>query len=51
MGQASQTEHDHREALPKPKGLPITGVLSSDGKVLQAEKGQMFPEDVAQLAS
>jgi peroxiredoxin len=39
------------QALPKPKGLPITLVLSGDGKVLQAEKGQMFPEDVAQLAS
>ena len=39
------------KALPKPKGLPITLVLNGDGKVLQAEKGQMFPEDVAQLAS
>ena len=38
------------QALPKPKGLPITLVLDRDGKVLQAEKGQMFAEDVAQLA-
>lgn len=37
-------------ALPKPKGLPITVVLGRDGKVLQADKGQMFPEDVEQLA-
>ena len=37
-------------ALPKPKGLPITLVLDHSGKVLQAEKGQMFAEDVAQLA-
>lgn len=36
--------------LPKPKGLPITVVLGRDGKVLQAERGQLFPEDVAQLA-
>lgn len=37
-------------ALRKPKGLPITVVLGRDGKVLQAEKGQLFPEDVEQLA-
>ena len=35
--------------FPKPRGLPITIVLDRQGKVLQAEKGQMFPEDVAQL--
>jgi cytochrome oxidase Cu insertion factor (SCO1/SenC/PrrC family) len=40
----------HR-VLPKPKGLPITLVVGRNGKVLQAEKGQMFPEDVAQLVS
>jgi peroxiredoxin len=38
------------QALPKPKGLPITLVLDRDGKVLQAEKGQLFAEDVAQIA-
>jgi peroxiredoxin len=37
-------------ALPKPKGLPITVVLGRDGKVLQADRGQMFAEDVEQLA-
>ena len=37
-------------ALRKPKGLPITVVVGRDGKVLQAEKGQLFPEDVEQLA-
>ena len=36
--------------FPKPRGLPITLVLDRHGKVLQAEKGQMFPEDVAQLS-
>jgi hypothetical protein len=38
------------QALPKPKGLPITLVLDRNGKVLQAEKGQMFAEDVAMLS-
>jgi hypothetical protein len=32
-------------AFPKPRGLPVTLVLSREGKVLQIEKGQMFPED------
>lgn len=36
--------------LPKPKGLPITVVLGRDGRVLQADRGQMFAEDVEQLA-
>jgi hypothetical protein len=36
--------------LPKPKGLPITLVRGRNGRVLQAEKGQMFAEDVEQLA-
>lgn len=36
--------------LPKPRGLPVTLVLGPDGKVLQAERGQMFAEDVAQIA-
>lgn len=39
-----------QKALPKPRGLPITLVLGRDSQVLQAEKGQLFPEDVAQLA-
>lgn len=37
-------------ALPKPDGLPVTVVRGRDGKVAQAEKGQLFPEDVAALA-
>ncbi len=40
---------DVQAVLPKPKGLPIT-VVWRGGKVLQAERGQMFPEDVADLA-
>ncbi len=41
---------EFHKALPKPKGLPITIVLGRDGKVVQAEAGQMFPEDVEALA-
>lgn len=36
--------------LPKPKGLPVTIVRGRDGRVLAAETGQLFPEDVEQLA-
>ena len=39
-----------QRVLPKPKGLPITLVRGRDGRVLQAEKGQLFAEDVEQLA-
>jgi thiol-disulfide isomerase/thioredoxin len=37
-------------ALPKPHGLPVTLVRGRDGRVLQAEAGQLFPEDVLDLA-
>jgi len=37
-------------ALPKPKGLPITIVRGRDGRVQMAEAGQLFPEDVEQIA-
>jgi thiol-disulfide isomerase/thioredoxin len=36
--------------LPKPRGLPVTVVRGRDGRVLQAEAGQLFPEDVQALA-
>ena len=36
--------------LVKPKGLPVTLVRGRDGRVLQAEGGQLFPEDVQALA-
>lgn len=35
-----------RKQFPKPKGLPITLLMDSQQKVLLAEKGQMFAEDV-----
>ncbi|HET9978033.1 MAG TPA: TlpA disulfide reductase family protein [Burkholderiaceae bacterium] len=37
-------------AVPKPRGLPVTVVRGRDGRVLQAEAGQLFPEDVQALA-
>lgn len=37
-------------ALPKPKGLPVTLVRGRDGRVALAEAGQLFPEDVADIA-
>lgn len=39
-----------QRALPKPRGLPITLVRGKDGKLVQAERGQMFAEDVEQLS-
>jgi thiol-disulfide isomerase/thioredoxin len=37
-------------ALPKPKGLPVTVIRGPDGRVLAAESGQLFPEDIEQFA-
>jgi peroxiredoxin len=37
-------------AYAKPEGLPVTVVRGKDGRVVQAEKGQLFAEDVAELA-
>jgi len=42
---------DWRKSFPKPKGLPITLVRGRDGKVVLAERGQMFPEDVEAIAA
>ncbi|MFT3819957.1 MAG: TlpA disulfide reductase family protein [Rubrivivax sp.] len=38
------------QALPKPKGLPVTLVRGRDGRLLMAEAGQLFPEDVEGIA-
>lgn len=35
--------------LPKPKGLPVTLVRGRDGKLVLAEAGQMFPEDIESI--
>lgn len=39
-----------RASFPKPKGLPITLLWGREGRLLVAERGQMFDEDVAGLA-
>ncbi len=39
-----------RQQFPKPKGLPITLLMDRQHKVLLAEKGQMFAEDVEAIA-
>lgn len=39
-----------QRVLPKPRGLPVTLVRGRADQVLQAERGQMFAEDVEQLA-
>jgi peroxiredoxin len=39
-----------RQAFPKPKGLPITLLVGRDGRLVLAEKGQMFAEDVQAIA-
>lgn len=39
-----------QRVLPKPRGLPVTLVRGRDGRVVQAERGQLFPEDVEHLA-
>jgi thiol-disulfide isomerase/thioredoxin len=41
---------DFARVLPKPKGLPVTVVRGRDGRVLMGEAGQLFPEDVEQIA-
>jgi thiol-disulfide isomerase/thioredoxin len=38
------------QALPKPKGLPVTYVRGRDGRLAMAEAGQLFPEDVEAIA-
>ncbi len=38
------------QVMPRPKGLPVLLVLGRDAKVLMAETGQLFPEDIADIA-
>lgn len=44
------TSPQWRQHFPKPRGLPITLLLDAAGRVLAAESGQMFPEDIEALA-
>lgn len=46
---AAMATPEVERVLPKPKGLPVTVVRGRDGRVLQAERGQLFPEDVEAL--
>ncbi|NBT68103.1 MAG: hypothetical protein EBT78_10130, partial [Betaproteobacteria bacterium] len=39
------------QKIKKPNGLPVTLVYGRDGKLLQAEKGQMFAEDISAISS
>ncbi|MEZ5706196.1 MAG: TlpA disulfide reductase family protein [Burkholderiaceae bacterium] len=39
-----------RKSYPKPKGLPITLLADGQGRLVVAEKGQMFAEDVEAMA-
>ncbi|MDM7456535.1 MAG: TlpA disulfide reductase family protein [Tepidimonas sp.] len=41
---------DVQRAMPKPKGLPITLVRGRDGRILMAERGQLFAEDIDTIA-
>ncbi|MDP1896189.1 MAG: TlpA disulfide reductase family protein [Hydrogenophaga sp.] len=47
---AAWASPEWRKAFPKPRGLPITLLGGRDGKLLLAEKGQMFAEDVEAIA-
>ena len=47
---AAWASPEWRKAFPKPKGLPVTLLAGADGKLVVAEKGQMFAEDVEALA-
>jgi thiol-disulfide isomerase/thioredoxin len=39
------------QKIKKPNGLPVTLVYGRDSKLLQAEKGQMFAEDISAISS
>ena len=47
---AAWASPDWRKTFPKPRGLPITLLRATDGRLLLAERGQMFDEDVQAIA-
>lgn len=47
---AAWASPEWRQTFPKPRGLPITLLQSAQGRLLLAERGQMFAEDVEALA-
>ncbi len=48
---AAWASPEWRRSFPKPKGLPITLLTGRDRRLLLAEKGQMFAEDVEAMGS
>jgi hypothetical protein len=48
---AAWASPDWRKGFPKPKGLPITLLRGRDGRLLLAERGQLFAEDVDAIDS
>jgi thiol-disulfide isomerase/thioredoxin len=47
---AAMFELRWQAAIGRPKGLPIVWVIGRDGRLRQIEIGEMFPEDVEELA-
>ncbi len=47
---AAMLDSKWQAALGRPKGLPIVWVIGRSGRLEQLEIGEMFPEDVAELA-
>lgn len=47
---AAWTTPEWRRGFPKPQGLPVTLLRGRDGKLVLAEKGQMFAEDIEDMA-
>ncbi|KQP12201.1 TlpA disulfide reductase family protein [Pseudorhodoferax sp. Leaf267] len=41
---------DVARTMPKPQGLPVTVVRGRDGRVVLAEAGEMFPDDIEGIA-
>ena len=41
---------DLTRVLSRPKGIPVTVMLDQRGRVVQIERGQLFPEDVVALS-
>lgn len=46
---AAWASPEWRKSFPKPRGLPITLLRGREGRLLLAERGQMFAEDVEDI--
>lgn len=47
---AAMFDEAWQRLLGRPRALPVVWVIGRDGRLAQVELGEMFPEDVAQLA-